>query len=55
MMIKAKNRNYYIQDYLIKKVFRSSDNRYWGEDSVGNQFELDEIDYVNLGGGKDNE
>lgn len=48
-MIKIKNRVYFIKESELLKPFKWN-NRYWVKDKNGNRLELEEQDYLNLGG-----
>ena len=48
-MIQVKNTNYFISEKLIAKVFKRND-RYFARTKGGETQEIDEKDYLNLGG-----
>ena len=52
-MIKIKGRNHYISKTLVKRVYKRN-GKFFLVDVYGNTFEIEELDYYNLGG-KDNE
>ena len=49
-MIKVKDRNYYVAEQEIKKVYIDSQGRYIAVDRYDNKLEIDEKDYYELGG-----
>ena len=48
-MIKAKNRNYYVSETEIKKVWKDKD-KYYASDYCFQKYEIEESDYIALGG-----
>lgn len=48
-MIKAKHRNYFINEKIVKNVFTQNE-RYFARLISGEIIEIDELDYCNLGG-----
>ena len=48
-MVKLKGRNHYISEKIVKKVFKH-DGKFYLIDNYGNRYEIEELDYYNLGG-----
>ena len=48
-MIKAKNRNYYLDEKLITKVWKEND-KFYASDKCMQRYEIEEKDFVRLGG-----
>ena len=49
IMVKLKGRNHYISEKIVKKVFKHND-KFYLVDNYGNRYEIEELDYYNLGG-----
>jgi hypothetical protein len=48
-MIQVKGRHYYIKEEELMNPYKWN-NRYFAKDKYGNKYELEEQDYLNLGG-----
>ena len=48
-MFKVKNRNYYITEKMVESVYKK-DNRFVAILNTGEKVEIEEYDYLNLGG-----
>ena len=49
-MIKAKDRNYYVNEKQIKEVYESNNKRFIAVLDTGEKIEIDELTYLSLGG-----
>ena len=49
-MIRVKDRNYYVANDEIVRVYQDSLGRYIAIDKYGNKLEIEEKDYYELGG-----
>lgn len=54
MMIQVKGRTYYISELVIAEVFKHN-GKFYCKTKGGIIEEIDELDYYNLGGSKDEE
>ena len=49
-MIRVKDRNYYVGEQEIKKVYQDKNGKFIAIDKYDNRLEIDEKDYKTLGG-----